>query len=599
MAEKRPQRSSIPPPPHPTSPYIYFNGTALDSVTAAGLPLTNGVHALEDVDRVSTLTPKTPGKPKTPVKPSKLTRAFSSGSIGFGKIGKSRKNSKVKNVARTTQSPNTNEVAPSPAAGNENENEQNGTEKDALWKLPGIGTIPKLKSPKALKASSLSDSCILERELPPVPGDSEVSDPLNRELLENRKLPPIPNSDLEPAKQDTPLPSSPVPHQEKILVSAGENAIESSELASAGTKIPLVNGHGVFTAREGDLDTNGVLSSSPPGEATPIEATPTPVDADLDSSGRMEFRPLPLTPPLDDEMSVETQSLDDLNAALSEPASAEVMMADTTTTTDKKEEDKVFEEPGSPVKNDSSGTSLMTSSLSSESFPTTEDPDPRGEEDEGELRDYTIGEIISTFSYALPARVKIVQGYCSCNDTTEVNISTDDVYNIHSVQHIKKVTVKDEDGMTHRLSLDAPVKIGLVYNPENDDHVSLSGYNFKNVSEVTSMPVLPKLISATQAVNYGEDKNSVSEGEIFVVKQIQRSLFKGKKGLKVYSLATGSNKVLLDDCQGQFTTKPSLVRMDLPEFLEKVDSKFPLRAVLYPTTDDISSKSDFPGECWG
>ncbi len=111
-------------------------------------------------------------------------------------------------------------------------------------------------------------------------------------------------------------------------------------------------------------------------------------------------------------------------------------------------------------------------------------------QDEVEIRDYTIKEIITTYSYALPVRVRVLQGYCS--DTSEVNISTDDVYNIHSIKHIKMLKVKD---VTHRVSLEAPVKVGLIYNPSQDDDVSLNGYEFKTISDVTAMSNLPKIIS--------------------------------------------------------------------------------------------------------
>ena len=79
-----------------------------------------------------------------------------------------------------------------------------------------------------------------------------------------------------------------------------------------------------------------------------------------------------------------------------------------------------------------------------------------------------------------------------------MNISTDDVYNIHSVQHSKKVMVRDEDSMTHCISLDAPVKVGLVYNPDSDYDKSLGGYTFRSISEISSLQALPKLICATQ-----------------------------------------------------------------------------------------------------
>lgn len=230
-----------------------------------------------------------------------------------------------------------------------------------------------------------------------------------------------------------------------------------------------------------------------------------------------------------------------------------------------------------------------SSSVSGSSLTPVEQPSTQ--ETDNELRDYTIGEVVTTYSYALPARVRILQGYCS--DSMEVNISTEDVYDVHSVQRTRNVIVKDVDGMMHRIPFESPVKVGLIYDPNNNYNTSLNGCTYKNISEVTSLSVLPKVIAATVRVSSGEEKNSVSEGEVFVVKQVQRSMFKVKKGLRVYSLLTKSDKFLLDDCPGHFSTKPSLVRMGLPELLGEVSEIYPSHCVIYPT---VSYKSDFPGE---
>ena len=81
------------------------------------------------------------------------------------------------------------------------------------------------------------------------------------------------------------------------------------------------------------------------------------------------------------------------------------------------------------------------------------------------------------------------------------------------------------------------------------------------------------------------------------MKNVHRTAFKKtKKGLKVFSLSTGSSRVLPDECQGCFSTKPSLVRVGLPELLERIGDVFPTCAVLYPTTDQANLSADFPGE---
>lgn len=511
-------------------------------------------------------------KPKPPTKPSKLTRAFSSGSITLPSFGKSKAaRRKSKNVEAQITNLKETEQESDPLAGKANGVKENGVKengKEPSWKLPGIGTMPKLQARGSLMKYSVSDSLLTDRDLPPLP--LPLPQPDHREMLEARGLSPIPDSDPQ------------------LPVRAGENppvVLSSSPKDFPEVRTLNVNGSPSLLKKNGyeEIEIKA-------GNVSPFSNTP-PTSFDSNSS-RKQFRPLPPTPPLSDEdddfvPNADSFQASDLPEAHGDSALVEDVNANGTETF-AEDENLTYQEIAvdvaletSDAKEVASSSSKEPSVSSSTALPTTQEAD--------ETQSYTVCDIINTYSYALPVRVRILQGYCS--DTTEVNISTDDIYNIHSVQQTKKVMVKDEDGMTHCIPIDAHVKVGLVYNPNNDYDTSLNGYIFKTVSEVSLLPVLPKLISATQSVNSGDEKSGVTAGEIFIVKSVHRSMFKGKKGLKVYSLATKSNKVLFDDCQGVFSTKPSLVRMDLPELLENVRDVFPSCAVIYPTTD----ASDFPG----
>lgn len=193
-------------------------------------------------------------------------------------------------------------------------------------------------------------------------------------------------------------------------------------------------------------------------------------------------------------------------------------------------------------------------------------------------------DAIHKYSGCFPLRIKVLQGYCS--DITDVNISTDDVYDIHLVKETKVVSVKSESGMTYRIPLGSPQKVGLIYNPTNDYEKGLNGYVFRTISDITSLPILPKVICATQEARSTDRKYLVEENEVLIVRQVHRTLFKGKKGLKVYSLISKSEKTLPDDCDGYFSTKPSLVRMHLPEIIEYIPKPFPVRAVIYSAREN-------------
>ena len=206
----------------------------------------------------------------------------------------------------------------------------------------------------------------------------------------------------------------------------------------------------------------------------------------------------------------------------------------------------------------------------------------------------SIRQLVRKHSSSFPLRIKVLQGYCS--DNSEINMSTDDVYNIHVVKHTKVVTIRDEDQVTCRIPLTSTMKFGLIYDPNGKYEEGLNGYKYSRVGDIMVLPTLPKVVCATKAFEGSEGKSSVQENEILIVKRIQKSKFKkGKRGIKVFSLLTKSEKFLQDDCHAKFSTKPSLVRMHLPDILECVSHPFPSHAVMYSTSDDPSHLKTLPG----
>jgi hypothetical protein len=588
------KKGSVPPPVSPPT-------LAAKSPTAGGAysltdpppppPLTNGISHKDD----KAGTP--PGKQHK--RQFKLTRAFTSGNLKMGKTKKKSKDttkddSEIGAPVHVVDAPKRRSMF-----GGSAEDGEDG------WKLPGIGEISDVKLKSKKMSSPPSDTSLQGRELPPVPDDecSPSSDafPHGRELPPvrasepkgsanssdkmNRELPPLPPppeegspsllnggndlSDTNPTYINTPsLTDTPANAGIGNIDPTYINTAQLKEGVTADVDEPLTNG---FNTPGEVINSNSHLcnGASPVVVATDTEEAQkqaSQVPELHPSTEETDIRPLPKTPEPNEEVIASSpgQQKDEPEGVVDDPTD-------------------VSREP--PADEATKGDEQNEGNSSSSLAPSAQD----------EMHDYTIGEVITTYSYALPVRVRILQGYCS--ESTEVNISTEDLYDIHSVQHTRNVIFKDESGMTHRVSIDAPVKVGLIFNPKNDYDVSLDGYDYRNITEITTLPVLPKVIAATKSVNTGDEKNSVSEGEIFIVKQVQRSsMFKVKKGLKVYSLLTKSEKILLDDCCGQFSTKPSLVRMELSELLAGMADIYPLQCVIYPTTDD---KSDFPGKWLG
>ncbi len=151
------------------------------------------------------------------------------------------------------------------------------------------------------------------------------------------------------------------------------------------------------------------------------------------------------------------------------------------------------------------------------------------------------------------------------------------------------VSVRADNGMVHRVPLDCAQNVGLIYNPTNDDTKGLEGQTFNSIADITAVPTLPKVVCATQEHRSSDGKYLVEENEVLIVKQRNRTLFKGKKGLKVFSVLAKTEKALAEDCAGYFSTKPSLVRLPLADIVRYVPKLFPVRAVMYSSADGSSN----------
>ena len=175
------------------------------------------------------------------------------------------------------------------------------------------------------------------------------------------------------------------------------------------------------------------------------------------------------------------------------------------------------------------------------------------------------------------------------------DISTDDMYNIHFVKHTQVVTIRDEDGVTYSLPLESAMKFGLIYNPSSNLDEALSGYEFERVSNIVAASILPKIVRTTKSVHNSDDKSALEEGELLVIQHVHKTILKGRKGLKVFSLLTKSEKILPDDCCGHFSTQPSLVQLHLPEIVQYIPSPFPSLAVMYSTSGSTMQLHTLPG----
>ena len=187
------------------------------------------------------------------------------------------------------------------------------------------------------------------------------------------------------------------------------------------------------------------------------------------------------------------------------------------------------------------------------------------------------------YSKSFPVHIKVLKGYCG--PSSRLTISSSDTYNIHFMKHTKVVSIKDAHDTPYSIPLNSAIEFGLVYDPNDNRSEAINGLTFEKISEITAAHTPPKVFCALKAFRGEDEKSSVYDNEVLIVKQVLKPRFKGKRAVKVYSLLTNSEKLLHEDCIGQFTTQPYMVRMHLLEMIEHVANPFPHQAIVYFSTD--------------
>lgn len=199
---------------------------------------------------------------------------------------------------------------------------------------------------------------------------------------------------------------------------------------------------------------------------------------------------------------------------------------------------------------------------------------------------------LTKFNNHFPIQIKFLEGYCS--EESEHSLSVNEVYDIQFMKKTRVITLKDKDGFRHHIPLASTMMFGMVYNPFNKYDKALAGYTFERCSDIMASLSMPSVVCATNSVHSLEEKHSIAENEILIVKGIQKAKLRGKRFLKVFSILTNSEKLLPEECEGNFATKPSLVRLHLPQIVNSIASPFPIQAVLYVDNQESSLKLSFP-----
>ena len=179
---------------------------------------------------------------------------------------------------------------------------------------------------------------------------------------------------------------------------------------------------------------------------------------------------------------------------------------------------------------------------------------------------HSLQQVVQKYSKSLPARVKVLQGYYGQN----VELITDELYNVHFAKHQKVVAIKDTQGTVYSVPLASTLQFGLIFNEQE----SMDGTTFHKVSDIMALKVLPKVVCAMKAFQGADETSSVQENEILKIQSIEVC---GIEVLKVFSITTNSVKILQANCEGDFSTKPTLIRLHLPDILTCI----PCKAVMF------------------
>ena len=195
----------------------------------------------------------------------------------------------------------------------------------------------------------------------------------------------------------------------------------------------------------------------------------------------------------------------------------------------------------------------------------------------------SLQQFVRKHSKSLPARVKVIRGYYGQSEDLE--LITDDLYNVHFVKHQKVVTIKDTQGTMYSVPLASILQFGLVFNEQE----SMDGTTFHKASDIMALKVLPKVVCAMKAFRGADESSSVQKNEILKIQSIE---MRGKAVLKVFSFTRNSVKVLQANCKGRFSTKPSLIRLHLPDILTCI----PCKAVMFidETVTTLATAKVFP-----
>lgn len=139
--------------------------------------------------------------------------------------------------------------------------------------------------------------------------------------------------------------------------------------------------------------------------------------------------------------------------------------------------------------------------------------------------DYTIdrsfgeldaNDLVSQYSDQLPLDLVVSKGVYGMEE--KYSLSTFDRCIIHFIKRRESVQIQDpKDNEEFLVPINSAIKFSIVYNPHNDEHKAMLGYNFSTVADIMSESPMPKMGLAHLK---DPDILGMKSMEILVVKEV-------------------------------------------------------------------------------
>ena len=176
---------------------------------------------------------------------------------------------------------------------------------------------------------------------------------------------------------------------------------------------------------------------------------------------------------------------------------------------------------------------------------------------ESGLETVPLHQFVTEYSRSLPALIRFEEDHYESLDPE--TFRNHERLIISFVKSRNVLIIKTSTKQKFKLPLGSAVQVSLLYNPERNIERAYKGYQFQSVGEIVEKypeaPHLPRVICVTKA--YSGDRLN-SSNELLVVGSYDAIT----KRLQVISHGkTSIPKFLPNQCEGEFTTEPSKVRL--------------------------------------